>query len=109
MVLWLTGEPGQTAYALGGYTPVLKSVLNSNAFLQPKGHVNRKVFSEALILGINHHTPEPVIYPQENNLFTTPMNNLLRGSTTVNAMLADLQPKIQKLLDAVSEQWQGVA
>lgn len=109
MVQWLTGTPGQTAYALGGYTPVLKSVLNSSAFLQPKGHVNRKVFSQALVLGINYHTPEPVIYPQENNLFTTPMNNLLRGSTTVNAMLADLQPKIQKLIDAVPVEWQGVA
>ncbi len=109
MILWLTGTPGETAYALGGYTPVLKSVLNSDAFLQPNGHVNRKVIAQPLIDGITHHTAEPVIYPQENNLFTTPMNNLLRGSTTVDAMLADLQPKIQKLLDAVPEEWRGVA
>ena len=109
MVLWLTGETGQTAYAQGGYTPVLKSVLATDAFLQKSGHVNRQVLADPLIMGITHHTAEPIIYPQVNNLFTTPMNNLLRGSTTVEQLVTSLQPQIQKLLDAVPQEWQGVA
>ncbi len=109
MVLWLTGPTGQKNYAKGGYTPVLKSVLQSDEYLKQNPHVHYEAITQPLIEGFTHHTPVPIIYPQVNDLFTTPMNNVLRGSTTVEQVLKDLQPQIQKLLDEVPEAWRGVA
>jgi len=109
MVLWLTGPEGQKQYSLGGYTPVLKSVLQSDGFLKQNPHVHYDVFTQPLIDGFAHHTPVPIIYPQVNDLFTTPMNNVLRGSATIEQVLNDAQPKIQKLLDDVPDAWRGVS
>lgn len=105
-IQFVTGPTGQKMLAQAGYVPVLKAAQQSPEFLQPNGHVNRQVFIDGL--EISRPTPIPYIYVDVNTAFGKVMNDLLAGKVTAKAMMQQLEPQFQTLLDKTPPEWRLV-
>jgi len=105
-ILFVTGTTGQKMLAQAGYVPVLKAVQQSAEFLQPTGHVTRKVFADGL--EISRPTPIPFIYVDVNTAFGKVMNDFLAAKFTAKDMMVKLQPQFQDLLDKAPPEWRPV-
>lgn len=105
-IQFVTGPTGQKMLAQLGYVPVLKSAQQSADFLQPTGHVNRQVFIDGL--QISRPTPIPFIYVDVNAAFSKVLPDLLAGKFTAKAMMEQLQPQLQSLLDKAPPDWRMV-